>query len=96
MQAQGHLQMALRVLRYGQNPQAAADAPRWRVISGRSVAVEPSIGAETVEALRARGHDIQVDAGRKVSFGGAQLILRIEGGYIAGSDPRKDGQAAAF
>jgi gamma-glutamyltranspeptidase/glutathione hydrolase len=96
MQAQGHLQMALRVLRYRQNPQAAADAPRWRVISGRSVAVEPSIGAETVEALRARGHDIQVDAGRKVSFGGAQLILRIEGGYIAGSDPRKDGQAAAF
>jgi gamma-glutamyltranspeptidase/glutathione hydrolase len=96
MQAQGHLQMALRVLRYRQNPQAAADAPRWRVISGRKVAVEPSIGAEIVEALRAKGHDIQVDTGGTVSFGGAQLILRTEGGYIAGSDPRKDGQAGAF
>jgi gamma-glutamyltranspeptidase / glutathione hydrolase len=96
MQAQGHLQMALRVLRYGQNPQAAADAPRWRVISGRTVAVEPSIGAKAIEALRAKGHDIQVDTGGKVSFGGAQLVLRSEGYYIAGSDPRKDGQAAAF
>jgi gamma-glutamyltranspeptidase / glutathione hydrolase len=86
----------LRVLRYGQNPQAAADAPRWRVISGRTVAVEPSIGAKAIEALRAKGHDIQVDTGGKVSFGGAQLVLRSEGYYIAGSDPRKDGQAAAF
>jgi gamma-glutamyltranspeptidase/glutathione hydrolase len=96
MQAQGHLQMALRVLRYGQNPQAAADAPRWRVIAGRKVAVEPSTGAGTIEVLRAKGHDIQVDTDGKVSFGGAQLILRTDGGYIAGSDPRKDGQAAAF
>src|SRR5262249_7733298 len=96
MQAQGHLQMVLRVLRYRQNPQAAADAPRWRVISGRKVAVEPSIGGETVEALRAKGHDIQVDTGGKVSFGGAQLVFRTKGGYIAGSDPRKDGQASAF
>ena len=72
------------------------DAPRWRVISGRKVAVEPSIGAGTAEALRAKGHDIQVDTDGKVSFGGAQLILRTDGGYIAGSDPRKDGQAAAF
>src|SRR6185437_10223735 len=37
MQAQGHLQMAVRILRYGQSPQAAADAPRWRVVSGRRV-----------------------------------------------------------
>jgi gamma-glutamyltranspeptidase/glutathione hydrolase len=96
MQAQGHLQIALRVLRYRQNPQAAADAPRWRVISGRKVAVEPSIGAETVAALRAKGHDIEVDTGGTVSFGGAQLILRTGGGYVAGSDPRKDGQASAF
>ncbi len=35
MQAQGHTQMALRMLRAKQNPQAAADAPRWRVVAGR-------------------------------------------------------------
>ncbi len=97
MQAQGHLQMALRVLRYHQNPQAAADAPRWRVLSGRKVAVEPTMDAKAIEALRARGHDIQVSGpGSGVSFGGAQLIWRVEDGYVAGSDPRKDGQAVAF
>jgi gamma-glutamyltranspeptidase/glutathione hydrolase len=29
-------------------------------------------------------------------FGGAQLVHRIDGGYAAGSDPRKDGHAAGF
>jgi gamma-glutamyltranspeptidase/glutathione hydrolase len=29
-------------------------------------------------------------------FGGAQLILRTEDGYVAGSDHRKEGQAVGF
>ncbi len=97
MQAQGHLQMALRVLRHGQNPQAAADAPRWRLLNGRKVAVEPTMSAATIEALRARGHDIITDQpDSEFAFGGAQLILRTDGGYVAGTDPRKDGQAVAY
>ena len=35
MHADGTPQMALHMLRYGQNPQAVADAPRWRVTGGR-------------------------------------------------------------
>src|SRR5690606_10991371 len=62
MQSQGHVQMALRVLRYGQSPQAAADAPRWRVTGGRGVAVEPGFDP-AVEALRKRGHEITVEPG---------------------------------
>ena len=97
MQSQGHTQMALRVLRYGQNPQAAADAPRWRVTGGKGVAVEPHVDAAVVEALRARGHEVTVEAGNGVfAFGGAQLVLRQGSHYIAGSDPRKDGHAVAF
>lgn len=97
MQSQGHLQMALRVLRYGQNPQAAADAPRWRVTGGRGVAVEPGFDPEVIRALAARGHSIQVEGGNGVfAFGGAQLILKQGGAYVAGSDPRKDGQAVAY
>ncbi len=30
MQPQGHMQTLVRMLDYGQNPQAACDAPRWR------------------------------------------------------------------
>lgn len=97
MQSQGHLQMALRVLRYGQNPQAAADAPRWRVTGGKGVAVEPAFDAEVAAALRARGHEVTVEEGHGVfAFGGAQLVLRDGDHYIGGSDPRKDGGVVAF
>lgn len=97
MQSQGHTQMALRVLRYGQNPQAAADAPRWRVTGGMGVAVEPGFDPAVVAALRARGHEVTVEEGNGVfAFGGAQLVLKNGNSYIAGSDPRKDGHAVAF
>jgi gamma-glutamyltranspeptidase/glutathione hydrolase len=97
MQAQGHLQMMLRILRYRQNPQAAADAPRWRLEAGLKVAVERSFDPELIEALRARGHDIEVeDPSGVFAFGGAQIIQRTEHGYVGGSDPRKDGLVAAY
>ena len=97
MQSQGHMQMAVRILRYGQNPQAAADAPRWRVTGGKGVSVELGFDTQVVEALRARGHEITIEEGNGVfAFGGAQLILREGDHYVAGSDPRKDGHAVAF
>ncbi|MEO8249588.1 MAG: gamma-glutamyltransferase family protein [Burkholderiales bacterium] len=98
MQSQGHLQMALRVLHYGQNPQAAADAPRWRVTGGRGVAVELGFDEAVLAALRERGHEVKVEPGDGVfAFGGAQLVLRNgDRGYIAGSDPRKDGGAVGY
>lgn len=97
MQSQGHVQMAMRVLRYGQNPQAAANAPRWRVVEGRKVALEPGFDPAVVQGLRDLGHDINIETGHGVfAFGGAQLIQRIGSAYVAGSDPRKDGQAVAF
>ena len=99
MQSQGHVQMSLRVLRYGQNPQAAADAPRWRVTGGKGVALEPGFDPAVVEELRRRGHDVTVEPGDGVfAFGGAQLIKRNGLGdtYVGGSDPRKDGQVVAY
>lgn len=97
MQAQGHVQMVVRTELYGQNPQEASDAPRWRYISGRKVAVEWEMPEETVAALVAMGHEIVREAPDSAfGFGGAQLITRVEGGYVAGSDHRKDGLAAGF
>lgn len=97
MQAQGHLQMMLRILRYKQNPQAAADAPRWRIESGLKVAVERSFDPKVIEALRAKGHDVEVeDPSGVFAFGGAQIIQRTAHGYVGGTDPRKDGLVAAY
>jgi gamma-glutamyltranspeptidase/glutathione hydrolase len=97
MQAQGHVQMVLRMVGHGQNPQAAADAPRWRVVAGREVAIEASFPSATLEGLRGLGHELTATAPEaSFGFGGAQLIWRTEDGYVAGSDQRKDGQAVGF
>ena len=97
MQAQGHLQMVLRTLFHRQNPQAAADAPRWQVVAKGEVALEAGMPEEVVAGLVARGHAIsETPLEASWAFGGAQLIFRTDEGYIAGSDHRKDGHAAAF
>ncbi|MHA3916614.1 gamma-glutamyltransferase family protein [Halovulum sp. GXIMD14793] len=98
IQAQGHVQLLLRTQLWGQDVQSAADAPRWRMIDNLDVACEPTIPQDTLDGLRALGHQITVESPDNVfGFGGAQLVHRVpSGGYVAGSDPRKDGQAAGF
>ena len=98
MQAQGHVQMVLRTQLWDQDVQTAVDAPRWRFVEGQEVACEEALPAATRDALEALGHVISVEPPDSAfGFGGAQLIERLEsGGYAAGSDPRKDGQAVGF
>ena len=98
MQAQGHVQMVLRTQLWGQDPQMAVDAPRWRVTQGLGVACETTMAPDTIATLRSMGHDITLEApDNAFGFGGAQLIHRLPNrGYVAGSDPRKDGCAMGF
>jgi gamma-glutamyltranspeptidase / glutathione hydrolase len=92
MQPQGHVQLLLNLLLFDMDLQQAIDAPRFRHFDGRRVALESPIGEDVRRALRAMGHEIIAEA--DVSFGGAQAVLRLPRGWAAGSDPRKDGQAA--
>lgn len=96
MQAQGHLQMMARLAAFGQNPQAMSDAPRFRVEPGPLVHVEAHLPAAVVEALRARGHQVEVAPRDSMEFGSAQMIYKGDDGYIAASDSRRDGQAVGF
>jgi gamma-glutamyltranspeptidase/glutathione hydrolase len=98
IQSQGHMQLLLRTQLWDQDPQTAADAPRWRVIEGLDIACEPALSEGVIDGLRRLGHRVAVEApDNAFGFGGAQLVQRFpDGGYAAGSDPRKDGQAAGF
>jgi gamma-glutamyltranspeptidase/glutathione hydrolase len=98
MQAQGHVQMVLRTQVWGQDPQVAADAPRWRFVEGLVLACEDTMPDATLKALTVIGHKIELEApDNAFGFGGAQLICHLpEGGYVSGSDARKDGLAAGF
>ena len=96
MQPQGHAQVMVRLADYGQNPQACSDGPRYRVVEGLRVNVEPGFSAETLAELERRGHQIVELAQGYMDFGSAQLIYKLEDGYLAASDPRRDGQAVGY
>ena len=98
MQAQGHIQLTLRTEFWAQEPQTAIDAPRWRFERGKQVAVEASMPTKTIKALSDMGHMITIENyDSTFGFGGAQIIKNLGNNfYIAGSDPRKDGQAVGI
>jgi gamma-glutamyltranspeptidase / glutathione hydrolase len=100
MQPQGHVQTLVRMLDHGQNPQAACDAPRWRVTEGLQINVERTMPRATIEALQALGHQIVGLDDSYMDFGAGQFIWRLGDpaveGYVAASDPRRDGQAAGY
>ena len=100
MQPQGHMQTLVRMLDYGQNPQAACDAPRWRFNAGMNINVEAAMNADTVQGLQALGHELDVINDSYQDFGAGQFIWRMGDpmveGYLAASDPRRDGLAAGF
>lgn len=97
MQAQGHLQMMRQLVDLGRNPQAAIDAPRFRVEAGPRVMLESHTPEAVIELLRARGHTLDPRPADSLEFGSSQVIQRLpQGGYLAGSDPRRDGQAVGY
>ena len=98
MQAQGHLQMMLRIFGLGQDLQTANDAPRWQLARNASgnweLWHEANFDANVLAALARRGHTLVAKSYE--NFGGAQLLRRLPGGaYEASSDYRKDGHAGA-
>lgn len=95
MQHQGHVQMVTRLFDHGQNPQAASDAPRWHVYPDFSVGLEPGMPEKVLSGLATKGHTVRFDK-RESTFGGAQLILKLDEGYVGGSDHRKEGLVAGY
>ncbi len=92
MQPQGHFQVVLRMVDHGDDPQAALDAPRWRVEEDRSILLEPGLW-RLEDGLREVGHVVH-RGDMPHPFGVGQAILRVGDGLVGGSDPRGDGYAA--
>lgn len=110
MQPQGQIQVLLNILR-GHTPQAALDAPRFCIGTGMrdkgpidsTVYLEEGIADSVAEELRQKGHTIVQVHGwdKRDQFGRGQVIMRAHDGgsgrkvWVAGSDPRGDGNAIA-
>ena len=85
MQPQGHMQTLVRMLDFGQNPQIACDAPRWRFNQGLSINVEASMATSAVQALVDMGHQVEVLQDSYQDFGAGQFIWRMDGTGAAGA-----------
>ncbi len=97
IQPPAQVQTLVRLLTHGMNPQAALDAPRWKLEGGLRVDLECPAAAELRSGLAALGHQIAKAGDPAMDFGAGQFIVRNgEGSYIAATDPRRDGQAAGF
>jgi len=100
MQPQGHLQTLVRMLVHKQQPQAACDAPRWKVGDGLNVDFESTMSRELVDGLKNLGHQFTPTADNYMDFGSGQFIWRLTDdmadGYVAASDSRRDGQAVGY
>ncbi len=96
MQPQGHLQVVCRIVFAQQNPQAALDAPRWKLLGEKKVAIEPGFPEEVYAELREFGHDLEISTRRTVAFGGGQIVQGLTDGYAGASDSRRDGQAVSI
>lgn len=101
-QAQTQLQLLLGMVDFGLEPQDAIEVPRWRSTvdpDGRTwVLVDRHMDLETVEGLRARGHEVVLGEQWDSALGHAQAIRidRQRGVLIGGADPRGDGIAAGW
>lgn len=90
----GHVHLLTNMFDFGMDPQEALDAPRV-FYHQDEVLAEHGIPDETVEGLRARGHNVRP---AEEPYGGGQAIWIDwdKGTLTGGSDHRKDGHAIGF
>lgn len=95
-QSFGHMHLLTKYFDFDMDIQEAQDCPRVFPLSGtRKVEIEGTVPAETVEGLKALGHEPV----RPVKpIGGSQAIwIDWERGFLTGgSEPRKDGAAIGY
>ncbi len=102
MQPQGHFQVMSAMIDDELNPQEALNRPRWQIENGDpggNLMIEDGTPFKTLADLAERGHRIQPEAGLgRGSFGRGQIIrYDPETGVMhGGSEPRADGQIAAY
>ncbi|MER9436126.1 gamma-glutamyltransferase family protein [Mesorhizobium sp. M0618] len=94
-QPMGHAHVFANFADYGMDPQEAIDHGRLFWDDSGSLGFEAGIRAGVLETLKLMGHRVHAAS---TPWGGAQMIVidHKRGCYIAGSDPRKDGQAVGY
>ncbi|HEY6972258.1 MAG TPA: gamma-glutamyltransferase [Candidatus Angelobacter sp.] len=93
-----HAQFVSNFVDYGMNVQGALDAPRFTVAGNQvtcDIVIESRIKPDVLQALRDKGHKLNVRKEFTALMGRGQAVLHDSktGMNYAGSDPRADGNA---
>jgi len=106
-QVQVNFQVLVAAAVFGMDPQQAVEAPRWTSSQpgqesnyphggGDVLTVERGLGEATIAGLRDRGHEVKVVGDLEGPCSVAAIRVLENGVRMAGSDPRRDGWAAAY
>ncbi|NMJ39681.1 gamma-glutamyltransferase family protein [Roseomonas sp. JC162] len=106
-QVQVNFQVLVAAAVFGMDPQQALEAPRWTSSQpgqesnyphggGEVLTIERGVGEGTVAGLRERGHDVKVVPDLEGACSVEAIRVLDNGIRMAGSDPRRDGWAAAY
>lgn len=96
-QVQTNLQIAVALIDFGMDVQAAIEEPRWVHEHGRTLRLEARFPEEVRRGLSGKGHEIELLADWDETTGGAQAIaVDANGVFAAGADPRREGVAAGY
>lgn len=92
------LQMALNIIEFGADPQAAIEAPRFRVWEETRLQIEDRVPESVRAELTRRGHRLELLGDYSYFVGGGQSVMidPESGARLAGADPRRDGYALAY
>jgi gamma-glutamyltranspeptidase/glutathione hydrolase len=91
-----------RNVSFGDHPQQAIERPRWLLgrtwgNSSDSLKLESRFAPETINTLRALGHDVETIGAWDEAVGHAGMLIRHPNGVMEGGyDPRSNGAAVAF
>ena len=75
------------ILGWGLNPQQAINLPNFGSTNGPTILEDKRFPADTVQALKAHGHEIK----EMELTSGIQAIARTPNGWFGGADPRREG-----
>jgi gamma-glutamyltranspeptidase/glutathione hydrolase len=91
-------QMILNVLEFGADIQEAIEAPRFKPVAGRTLAIEDRVPAAVRAELEGLGHQPQLMGDWCFELGGGNgLTIDPEtGALFGGADPRRDGGAIGY
>ncbi|MDC0063165.1 gamma-glutamyltransferase, partial [Candidatus Puniceispirillum sp.] len=106
-QVQINFQVAVALIDYGLDPQQAVEATRWTSSQPNqganwphdgdySLTIESGLPTKCISKLRRLGHEVEIVPPLEGPCSVACIRLLSNNTLMAGSDPRRDGWAAAF